>query len=120
MAVHHFLFIRDLAPRGLIRVSAPLGFGRKVVAPLIAAFRARHAEIAIELVLDEREADLVTGRVDVAFREGVLDDSQIIAKQLIPMQRLVCASPGYAQRHGLPPGTARPCPRHPRPPAPVR
>ena len=94
--------LREGPPRGLIRVCAPLGFGRKIVAPLIAAFRERHAEVAVELVLDEREADLVTGRVDVAFREGVLDDSQIIAKQLIPLQRLVCASPGYARRHGLP------------------
>jgi DNA-binding transcriptional LysR family regulator len=94
--------LREGPPRGLVRVSAPLGFGRKVVAPLIAAFRARYGEVAVELVLDEREADLVTGRVDVAFREGVLDDSQIIARQLIPLQRFVCASPDYARRDGLP------------------
>ena len=94
--------LREGPPRGLVRVSAPLGFGRRIIAPLIAAFRARYADVAVELVLDEREADLVTGRVDVAFREGVLDDSQIIAKQLIPMQLLVCASTGYARRNGLP------------------
>jgi len=94
--------LREGPPRGLLRISAPLGFGRKVVAPLLAAFRARFPEVAVDLVLDEREADLVTDRVDVAFREGTLDDSQVIAKQLIPMQRLVCASPAYASRHGLP------------------
>lgn len=94
--------LREGPPRGLVRVSAPLGFGRKIVAPLIAAFRARYGEVAIELVLEERDTDLVTARVDVAFREGVLDDSQIIAKQLIPMQRLICASPAYASRDGLP------------------
>ncbi len=94
--------LREGPPRGLLRISATLGFGRKVVAPLIAAFRTRHREIAVELVLDEREADLVTDRVDVAFREGVLDDSQVIAKQLIPRQMLVCASPAYAHRRGLP------------------
>jgi DNA-binding transcriptional LysR family regulator len=94
--------LREGPPRGLLRVSATLGFGRKVVAPLIAAFRARYRDVAIELVLDEREADLVTDRVDVAFREGVLDDSQVIAKQLIPMQRVVCAAPAYVRRHGLP------------------
>jgi DNA-binding transcriptional LysR family regulator len=94
--------LREGPPRGLLRVSATLGFGRKVVAPLIAAFRARHREVAVELVLDEREADLVTDRVDVAFREGVLDDSQIIAKQLIPMQMAVVAAPDYARRRGLP------------------
>jgi DNA-binding transcriptional LysR family regulator len=94
--------LREGPPRGLVRVSAPLGFGRRIVAPLIAAFRARYGEVGVELVLDEREADLVTGRVDVAFREGVLDDSQIIAKKLVPMQRLVCASADYAQRNGMP------------------
>src|SRR5207342_2825614 len=64
--------LREGPPRGLLRVSATLGFGRKVIAPLLAAFRARFDEVAVELVLDERETDLVTDRVDVAFREGVL------------------------------------------------
>jgi DNA-binding transcriptional LysR family regulator len=94
--------LRDGPPRGLLRVGAPLGFGRKIVAPLIAAFRARFREVAVELVLEDRESDLVTDRIDVAFREGALDDSQVIARQLIPMEMLVCASPGYAREHGLP------------------
>ncbi|HKE49608.1 MAG TPA: LysR family transcriptional regulator [Rhodanobacteraceae bacterium] len=94
--------LREGPPRGLLRVTATLGFGRRVVAPLLAAFRARYREVAVELVLDERDPDLVTDRVDVAFREGVLDDCQIIAKQLIPMEMHVCAAPAYARRHGLP------------------
>ena len=94
--------LREGPPRGLLRASATLGFGRKVVAPLIAAFREKYPEVSVELVLDERESDLVSDRVDVAFREGVLDDSQVIAKQLIPMQMVVCASPDYARRRGLP------------------
>jgi len=94
--------LREGPPRGLLRVSATLGFGRKVVAPLIAAFRETYPEVSVELVLDERESDLVTDRVDVAFREGVLDDSQVIAKQLIPMRMFLCAAPAYARRHGLP------------------
>jgi DNA-binding transcriptional LysR family regulator len=98
--------LREGPPRGLLRISATLGFGRKVVAPLIAAFRARFAEVAVELTIDERQADLVTDRVDVAFREGVLDDSQVIAKQLIPMEMVVCASPAYARTRGLPASVA--------------
>jgi DNA-binding transcriptional LysR family regulator len=94
--------LREGPPRGLLRIAAPLGFGRKVVAPLIAGFRARHRDVAVELVLDERECDLVKDRIDVAFRDGVLADSQVIAKQLIPMQMAVCAAPGYARRNGLP------------------
>jgi DNA-binding transcriptional LysR family regulator len=94
--------LREGPPQGLLRIGAPLGFGRRIVAPSIAAFRARFSEVAVELVLDERESDLVTGRLDVAFREGTLDDSQVIAKQLIPMEMLVCASPAYARERGLP------------------
>ena len=56
----------------------------------------------LELLLEERAVDLATDRVDVAFRDGRLEDSQVIAKQLIPMRMHVCASPDYARRHGLP------------------
>ena len=94
--------LREGPPRGLLRVGAPLGFGRKVVAPLLAKFRARFPEVAIELVLDERDADLVAARIDVAFRDGVLEDSEVIARQLIPMRSVVCAAPSYARRCGLP------------------
>ena len=94
--------LRQGPPRGHLRVSATHGFGRKVIAPLLREFRERYRDVSVELVLDEREADLVTDRVDVAFRDGLLDDSQVVAKQLIPMRLIVCASPGYARRHGLP------------------
>lgn len=94
--------LREGPPRGHLRVGATYGFGRQVVAPLLKAFRANFPEVSVELVLDERDADLVTDRIDVAFRDGVLDDSQVIARQLIPMRLVVCASPDYARRHGLP------------------
>lgn len=94
--------LREGPPRGRLKISAPHGFGRKVVAPLMAEFRTRFPAVALELLLEEGTVDLTTDGVDVAFRDGRLDDSQIIAKQLIPMQMHVCASPGYARRHGLP------------------
>ena len=94
--------LRDGPPRGQLRISSPHGFGRKVLAPLMLEFRMRYPDIGIELMLDERVTDLAVDRVDVAFRDGRLDDSQVIAKQLIPMQMIVCASPDYARRHGLP------------------
>jgi len=94
--------LRDGPPRGRLRISASHGFGRKVVAPLLAGFRARFPEVSVELQLDERGGDLAGDRIDVAFRDGTLEDSQVIARQLVPMQLLVCAAPAYVERHGLP------------------
>jgi DNA-binding transcriptional LysR family regulator len=94
--------LRDGPPRGQLRISATHGFGRKVIAPLMSEFHMRYPGIGIELLLDERVPDLAVDRVDVAFRDGRLEDSQVIAKQLVPMQMLVCASPDYARRYGLP------------------
>ncbi|MDR7097866.1 DNA-binding transcriptional LysR family regulator [Lysobacter niabensis] len=94
--------LRDGPPRGQLRISATHGFGRKVIAPLMSEFHMRYPGIGIELQLEERAPDLAVDRVDVAFREGRLDDSQVIAKQIIPMQMLVCATPDYVRRHGLP------------------
>jgi DNA-binding transcriptional LysR family regulator len=94
--------LREGPPQGRLKIGAPHGFGRKVVAPLLGEFRARFPAVTLELLLEHREIDLATDHVDVAFRDGRLEDSQVIAKQLIPMQLLVCASPDYARRHGLP------------------
>lgn len=94
--------LREGPPRGRLRISASLGFGHKVVAPLLTKFRAHFPDVALELLLDERMVDLAAEGIDVAFRDGHLEDSQIIARQLIPMRMHVCASPGYAQEHGLP------------------
>ena len=94
--------LREGPPRGQLRIGATVGFGRRVVAPLLAGFRARYPELAIDLLLDDRAIDFSADRVDVAFREGPLEDSQLIAKRLVPMQLLICAAPDYAQAHGLP------------------
>lgn len=94
--------LRAGPPRGHLRISATMGFGRQIIAPLLAGFRARYPDIAIDLLLDERPTDFTSDRVDVAIRDGQLEDSQIIAKRLVPMQMLVCASPAYALKNGLP------------------
>lgn len=94
--------LREGPPRGQLRISATVGFGRRIVAPLLHAFRARYPHIAVDLLLDDRLTDFSVDRVDVAFRNGRMDDSQVIAKQLIPMPMLVCASPAYQRAHGLP------------------
>jgi len=94
--------LRDGPPRGHLRISASTGFGRQIVAPLLAGFRARYPDITLDLLLDDRPTDFTSDRVDVAIRDGRLEDSQIVAKRLAPMQMIVCASPDYVRRHGMP------------------
>ena len=94
--------LRQGPPRGVLRVSAAVGFGRKVVAPLLAGFQAAYPDIAVDLLLDDKPADFTSDRIDLAFRNGRMEDSQVIARQLTPMQMLVCASPQYMREHGLP------------------
>lgn len=103
-AVEEMRELRSGTPRGLLRLSATVGFGRKVVAPLLSGFSAQYPDIAFDLTLDDHATDFTSDRIDVSFRNGRMDDSQVVAKQLIPMQMLVCASPEYARRHGLPAG----------------
>ncbi|CAN7261391.1 LysR family transcriptional regulator [Pseudoduganella sp. LjRoot289] len=101
-AVEEMRDLRSGVPRGQLRVCATPGFGRKVVAPLLGGFRAQYPDIAIDLTLDDHPCDFISNRVDVSFRNGRMDDSQVVAKKMIPMQMLVCAAPAYAKAHGLP------------------
>jgi LysR family transcriptional regulator, regulator for bpeEF and oprC len=94
--------LREGPPRGRLRVSSTVGFGRKVVAPLLAGFQAEYPEIEVDLLLDDTLGDFSSEHVDIAFRDGRPEQSQLIAKQLFPLQLLVCASPAYAKKRGLP------------------
>lgn len=101
-AMNDMLDLREGPPRGLLRVCAGAGFGRNVVAPLLLAFSAAYPDIAVDLILDDEPADFAADQIDVAFRDGLMEDSSVIAKRLIPMQLVLCASSDYAQRRGLP------------------
>lgn len=101
-AVEDMRDLREGPPRGHLRISAAVGFGRRVVAPLLGEFRAAFPEVTIDLLLNDKPTDFTSDRVDIAFRNGRMEDAQIIAKQIIPMQLLVCASPAYRKAHGLP------------------
>jgi DNA-binding transcriptional LysR family regulator len=101
-AVEEMRDLREGPPRGHLRISSAIGFGRKVVAPLLGEFRAAYPEVSIDLLLDDKPTDFISDRVDIAFRNGRMEDAQIIAKQIIPMQMLVCASRKYQDAHGLP------------------
>lgn len=94
--------LREGPPAGQLRVCSTVGFGRKVVAPLLQGFRHTNPDISVELLLDDGPTDFTTDRVDISFRNGRMEDSQVIAKKVIPMQMMLCAAPAYVARHGLP------------------
>ncbi|MBN3759503.1 LysR family transcriptional regulator [Burkholderia sp. Ac-20365] len=94
--------LRSGPPRGKLRICSTPGFGRKIVAPLLRGFHAQYPAISLELLLNDRHSDFTADRIDVSFRDGRMEDSEIVARKLIPMQMIVCASPAYASAHGLP------------------
>jgi DNA-binding transcriptional LysR family regulator len=89
-------------PRGALRISATVGFGRQCLLPLLPDFLRRYPGVTLDLHLDDRFADLVEDRIDVAIRNGRLDDRNIVARQLAPMQLIVCGSPEYFAHHPKP------------------
>ncbi|MFW2968957.1 LysR family transcriptional regulator [Serratia marcescens] len=88
--------------QGNLRIHAPTGFGQLHVTPLAIAFQQRHPDLAIELLLDDRLADVIGEGIDVALRFGELHAPGMVAKRLGELQRLLVASPAYLARHGTP------------------
>jgi DNA-binding transcriptional LysR family regulator len=89
-------------PSGRLVVSAPLGFGRLHVSPVISAYLKRYAEVSGELRLSDRMINLVEDGVDLAVRIGHLADSSLVARQVGEMRRIVVASPAYLKAHSEP------------------
>lgn len=90
------------APRGLLRINATLGFGRSHVAPVISRFVKRHPEVEVQLQLSVNPPPLTDDAFDVCIRFGEPPDARVIARRLAPNRRLLCASPAYLARHGVP------------------
>src|ERR1700756_4042863 len=89
-------------PAGQLVVSAPLGFGRLHVSPVMSAYLERYPEVSGELRLEDRMVSLVEDGVDLAVRIGQLPDSSLVARQVGDMRRIVVASPAYLKAHGEP------------------
>ena len=89
-------------PSGRLVVSAPAGFGRLHVSPVMAAYLQRHGDVSAELRLEDRIVNLVEDGVDLAVRIGILADSSLVARHVGEMRRIVVASPAYLKRHGEP------------------
>jgi DNA-binding transcriptional LysR family regulator len=93
-------------PRGRIRVTVPVQFGTRYVAPLVGRFAARYPNLAIELCFDDQRVDLVAQAFDVAVRVGRMTDSSLLARKLGQSRNMALASAAYLSTHGIP--------RHPR------
>ena len=88
--------------RGMLRIAAPVVFGRNHVTPMVTRFLARYPDIQADLVLADRNADLIDEGIDAAFRIGPLPDSSLVARKLGAVTRIVVASPAYLKRRGTP------------------
>lgn len=88
--------------RGLIRVTAPVQFGRRHIAPLVTTFLEKFRETQLELVLHDRNLDLIEEGLDVAIRIGPLMDSSLLVRRVGEVRRVVVASPEYLSRRGTP------------------
>jgi DNA-binding transcriptional LysR family regulator len=88
------------APRGLLRVTAPLAFG--YLGSVVGAFLARYPEVQVELVCTDRVVDLVEEGFDLAIRAGTLPDTSLIVRKLGTLPRYLVASPDYLKRHAKP------------------
>ena len=87
---------------GHLRITAPAGFGRRHVAPLIPKFSELHPEVTISLNLSDRVVDMAGEGFDCAVRVGDMPDSSLVSVRMADNRRLCVATPGYLARHGIP------------------
>lgn len=89
-------------PRGRLKMTAPVTYGEREIAPLVTSFMTRYPDLVVNLTLTNRMLDLVAESYDLAIRLGHLEDSSLIAKQLSSRSNHVCAAPAYLEEHGAP------------------
>ncbi|WP_417531676.1 LysR substrate-binding domain-containing protein [Marinobacter lipolyticus] len=92
----------QLVPRGRLRLTAPVTYGEKSIAPLVNDFVLRYPELDVEMNLTNQTLDLVAEGYDLAVRLGKLEDSSLMARRLASRTLYVCASPAYLSIHGTP------------------
>lgn len=102
------------APQGMLRVVSSFGFGRRFVAPALSALAREYPQLELRLDVSDRLVDLVSEGFDLDIRIGDDIAPNLIARKLADNQRILCASPAYLQRHGVPKSVAelagRACP----------
>jgi DNA-binding transcriptional LysR family regulator len=97
-------FVSQLSVKasGTLRITAPIGFSRKHIAPFLTSFIQKHSGLMVEMILSDEIVDIVGESIDLAIRIAELNDSSLVARKLAPCRRVICAAPEYLARHGTP------------------
>lgn len=93
---------RQAAPSGLLRINAPMSFGTIMLGPVIADFLRDHPELRMHVTLSDDRADPVQDGLDVTLRIADLPSSSLVARKIMPVERVFCASRAYLDAHGVP------------------
>lgn len=89
-------------PKGLLRVAAPVAFGAMHLGRIVSRYLEQFPEVSLDVVLEDKYADLLENRIDVAIRVGRLEDPTLVTRRLAPCRMVLCASPEYLKKHGSP------------------
>ena len=89
-------------PRGKLLVHTGVGFATNRIVPAMPRFVARYPEVQVELIVEDRDLDVVRNGIDISVRPGPPLDQSLVARKLGEFERVVCASPQYLARHGVP------------------
>ena len=91
-----------LAPRGVLKVTCAVSFGMELLSPAMVDYMERYPEVGVDLNLNDRMIDMVEEGFDAAVRIGTLEDSTLVARPLRPYGVVICGSPDYLARRGVP------------------
>ncbi|MEM7777872.1 MAG: LysR family transcriptional regulator [Pseudomonadota bacterium] len=97
-----FVSRRNTKPRGRLKATVPTAFSTKHIAPHLREFMDRYPEIDLDIHVTDEIVDIIRDGFDVAIRIGELQDSSLVAKKLAPNHRVLCATPDYLERRGIP------------------
>ncbi|WP_434714109.1 LysR family transcriptional regulator (plasmid) [Rhizobium sp. YTUHZ045] len=93
---------RKVAPRGILRVNASVGFGERYLLPLVPKFLKLYSEVQLDISLSDGVIGLIEERTDIAIRSGPMEDSSLKARKLLESRRVIVASQAYLDAHGIP------------------